>query len=174
MTELVWKKAWELTGQHEGNYQCLYNDRGNWTSGIVGTGKLKGTKYGISAMSYPKLDILNLTEADAEKIFHDDYWVANKCYALPDALSVALFDYVVNSPAKQAIKDLQICLGIKSDGIIGPQTIGVANTKPVKDVLNEFMLRRLEFMVTKCDWRSFGKGWGERIYKTWHECEKLI
>ena len=107
MTELVWKKAWELAGQHEGNYQCLYNDRGNWTSGIVGTGKLKGTKYGISAMSYPKLDILNLTEEDAEKIFHDDYWVANKCYALPDALSVALFDYVVNSPAKQAIKDFK-------------------------------------------------------------------
>lgn len=173
MTELIWKKAWELTGQHEGGYQCLYNDRGNWTSGKVGVGKLKGTKYGISAMSYPKLDILNLTEADAEKIYHNDYWQKCRCDALPDALSIAVFDYAVNSGGKQAIKDLQTCLGVVADGIIGPQTIGAANTKPARGVLNEYMLRRLEYLVTQCKWQNFGKGWGERVQKIWHECERL-
>jgi lysozyme family protein len=34
----------------EKGYQDDPNDRGNWTSGVIGIGELKGTKYGISAM----------------------------------------------------------------------------------------------------------------------------
>lgn len=173
MTELIWPKAIEILGRSEGGYQCLRNDRGNWTSGKVGVGECKGTKYGICAMSYPHLDIKNLTWDDAKEIYHTDYWCKYKCYALPDALSIAVFDYAVNSGGKQAIKDLQRSMGIKDDGIIGPQTLGAAHTKPTRQVLNELMLRRLEFMVTKCNWKAFGIGWGERIHKIWQYCEAI-
>lgn len=37
------------------------NDPGNWTGGAKGKGELNGTRYGISAMSYPKEDIARLT-----------------------------------------------------------------------------------------------------------------
>ena len=173
MTELIWDKAWEITGKCEGGYQCLQNDRGNWTSGKVGIGECKGTKYGICAMNYPTVDIKNLSADQAKQIYRRDYWLKYKCDRLPDALSIAVFDYAVNSGGKQAIKDLQICLGIVADGVIGPQTIGAANTKPTRAVLNEYMLRRLEYLVTKCKWQSFGKGWGERVHRILAICEGM-
>lgn len=173
MTELVWNKAWNLIFKNEGEYQCLYKDRGNWTSGKVGVGECKGTKYGICAMSYPNLDIKNLTEWDAKEIYHRDYWLKYKCDKLPDALSVAVFDYAVNS-GKQCIYDLQASLGVTVDGIIGNQTIGMANTKPIPDVLKDYMLRRLHFNVTKCNWKDFGTVWGRRIDEVRDFCEKLI
>ena len=61
---------------HEGGYTNDRNDPGNWTGGIVGKGRLLGTKYGIAANSFPKLDIKNLTIAQAEKIYKADYWDA--------------------------------------------------------------------------------------------------
>ena len=173
MTELAWNKAWNLVFKNEGEYQCLRNDRGNWTSGQIGVGQCKGTKYGICAMSYPKLDIKNLTEQQAKEIYHRDYWLKYKCDKLPDALSVAVFDYAVNSGG-QCIKDLQASLGVTVDGIIGNQTIGMANTKPVKNTLQDYMLRRLNFNVTKCKWSSFGKTWGARINEVHQFCEGLI
>lgn len=173
MTELVWEKAWNLLQINEGGYQCLRNDRGNWTSGRVGVGELKGTKYGISAMSYPNLDIKNLTLDDAKKIYYKDYWLKYKCQLLPDALSIAVLDYAVNS-GKQAIYDLQASLDIVIDGVIGNQTIGAANTKPIKPVLDEYMHRRLNFNVTRCDWKTFGKVWGERLNTVWNFCERFI
>lgn len=62
------KKAFELTVGHEGGYGNDKRDRGNWTTGVIGEGELKGTKYGVSAMSYPDYDIENLTLEQAEKI----------------------------------------------------------------------------------------------------------
>src|SRR5690554_3598272 len=51
---------------HEGKFTDVRGDRGNWTSGRVGAGELKGTKYGISAMSYPHLDIKAITLEQAK------------------------------------------------------------------------------------------------------------
>jgi hypothetical protein len=59
---------------HEGGYQCLHNDSGNWTGGKVGKGVLKGTKFGIAAASYPKVDIKNLTLATASLYYERDFW----------------------------------------------------------------------------------------------------
>jgi hypothetical protein len=36
-------------------------DQGNWKSGVVGKGLLKGIKFGIVANTDPSLDIKNLT-----------------------------------------------------------------------------------------------------------------
>jgi hypothetical protein len=33
-------------------------DPGNWTGGAIGKGELRGTKWGISAQTYPQIDIL--------------------------------------------------------------------------------------------------------------------
>jgi Glycosyl hydrolase 108 len=59
---------------HEGGYTSDKNDPGNWTGGKVGKGELHGTKYGIAANSFPKLDIKNLTVKQAESIYQRDYW----------------------------------------------------------------------------------------------------
>ena len=64
---------------HEGGYTKNDNDHGNWTGGQKGKGTLKGTNFGISAKSYPHLDIINLTEEQAKQIYRVDF-LANAEY----------------------------------------------------------------------------------------------
>jgi len=60
--------------KNEGGFQKLKNDSGNWTGGKIGVGRLVGTKYGICAASYPKVDIPNLTLQEAARYYQRDYW----------------------------------------------------------------------------------------------------
>lgn len=50
---------------HEGGFQDRQDDPGNWTP----DGRLKGTKYGISAHSFPDEDIKNLSLNRAEELY---------------------------------------------------------------------------------------------------------
>ena len=63
---------------HEGAYSDDRSDPGNWTGGRVGSGVLKGTKYGIAANTYPNLDIRNLTRDQAVEIYRRDFWEASQ------------------------------------------------------------------------------------------------
>lgn len=162
MTDIVWNSAFNLLMEFEGGFVDNPNDKGG------------ATKYGISKKQYPDLDIENLTIEKAKEIYHRDYWDRYKCRFLPDYLSVALFDSVVNSNAKRMIKLLQKALGVTVDGIIGNETIGAANRLPAKKVLNDFLDLRLEYMMSLKDWKYFGKGWAARVFKLRNYCEELI
>src|SRR4051812_50136311 len=52
------------------------NDPGNWTGGRVGGGILKGTKYGISAATYPPIHIADPTGGAAKAIYWNAWGVA--------------------------------------------------------------------------------------------------
>ncbi len=93
---------------------------------------------------------------------------------MPDALSLAVFDYAVNSGCRRAIKDLQEVLGVKADGIIGNQTIGAANRLPVKVVLKEYLNKRLEYLMKLKGWSRYGNGWGARVKRVQDFCEGLL
>src|SRR5690554_991684 len=67
--------AFERLIGHEGKFTDNRADRGNWTTGRVGVGELKGTKFGISAMTYPHLDIKSLTLEQAKDIYLRDFWL---------------------------------------------------------------------------------------------------
>lgn len=68
--------AFALTVGEEGGFSQDPRDGGNWTGGAPGKGSLRGTKYGISAASYPTLHIDALTLADAKAIYRRDFWGA--------------------------------------------------------------------------------------------------
>lgn len=89
--------AFKIVIGHEGGLSMDPQDRGNWTSGVIGKGQLKGTKYGISAAAYPDIDIKALTLNYAHWVYKRDYW--DRIYAdfLPPALAIAAFDTAVNS-----------------------------------------------------------------------------
>lgn len=96
--------------QVEGVLSLDPNDRGNWTSGIIGQGKLKGTKYGISAMSYPDLNIRGLTLEEAAGIYHRDYWLPLRLGHIGSKFPTSarmLFNVGVNCGLSNAVKFLQ-------------------------------------------------------------------
>lgn len=148
---------------HEGRYQRLYSDRGNWTSGRVGVGKLKGTKFGISAMSYPELDIKNLTMEQAREIYHRDWWVKLRMDKFLPAVSYQMFDAAINHGMYNATRMIQRAVGVKDDGIIGPVTFGKVVAYDLNDLLFRFLAERIEFMTHIRTWNDYGKGWSRRI-----------
>lgn len=148
---------------HEGGFQADPNDRGNWTTGKIGQGELRGTKFGISAMSYPGEDIRNLTLDRAKAIYRRDFWGPAGCDAVPDAVKFDLFDMAVNSGPVTAIKTLQRAAGVTPDGLLGPITLQALNSIPGPRLVARFNGQRLSLMADLKTWPVFGRGWAKRV-----------
>lgn len=149
---------------HEGGYTSARSDPGNWTGGKIGKGKLKGTKYGISAQSYPHLDIRNLTLAKATEIYRRDYAKKIRFDDLPAGVDYATFDFAINSGTSRAAKFLQNVVGVEQDGVIGPATLTAVRAFDPAEIITQLCDDRLAFMQSlKRMWPIYGKGWERRV-----------
>lgn len=155
--------AFARTLKIEGDLSMRANDPGNWTGGKVGAGELKGTKYGISAASYPLVDIKNLTLDEAKAIYHADFWNHIEADKLPDGVAFQLFDFAVNSGIKTAIRYFQRALGVADDGLWGPHSQSAADAASETDMLFNLNGERLDYMTRLSNWPSESKGWARRI-----------
>lgn len=151
----------KLTG-HEGGLSTVRSDPGNWTGGKVGVGDLRGTKYGISAASYPGEDIRNLTLDRAKAIYRRDFWDKVHGDDLPYVVAFNLFDGAVNSGPSRAIKWMQEAAGVAADGIVGPRSLAAFHEGP-EALAARYNGIRLRFMAGLSTWPTFGKGWARRI-----------
>lgn len=150
---------------HEGGYSNDRRDPGNWTGGKVGVGVLKGTKFGIAANTYPKLDIKNLTRAQAIAIYRRDFWEAVGAHALHPAFSFQLLDAAVNHGIDNARRMLQTALEVAPDGIIGPVTLKALRTANVTDLVLNFVAARIYFYTGLSKFKIYGVGWMRRMAK---------
>jgi lysozyme family protein len=123
----IFNYAFKIIVGEEGNYGNDSNDPGNWTGGAKNSGLLKGTKYGISAASYPSLDIANLTLDAAKEIYWTDYWLLAKCDSIPNMLAMTYFDSAVNQGVGEAVKLIQSAFKAIVDGDFGPKTKATVN-----------------------------------------------
>ena len=162
MTEIIFDKALNILFENEGGYVNDPDDPGG------------ETKFGISKRSYPDIDIKNLTQEQAKRIYRRDFWKPCACDRYPDALSVAVLDYAVHSGKRRAIKDFQRSLGVVVDGISGSQTIGAANRLPPRPVFESYMNKRLNFLMSLKNWKKYGDGWGKRIKHVKEFCEGIL
>lgn len=158
---------------HEGGFTDNRADPGNWTGGKVGVGKLLGTKFGIAANSYPKLDIRNITLGDAAEIYRRDYAAKVRFDDLPSGLDFAMLDFAINSGPSRAAKYLQRVVGAVDDGQIGPATIAAVANADVKATINRLCDKRLAFLQQLPTWGKFGKGWGRRVASVRAEALKM-
>jgi lysozyme family protein len=162
---VTFEEAFQRLIVHEGGFQDNPHDCGNWTSGVCGQGSLKGTNHGISAASYPDLDIKNLTLTDIRKIYYDDYWDAMDLQRIPELLHFLMFDAAVHSGVFKSVQFLQRALQVADDGIVGPITLKAANEMQSEKLAARFNGTRLEFMTKLSAWDDFGRGWARRIAK---------
>lgn len=160
-------RAFKYTVGHEGGYGNDRRDRGNWSTGIIGQGQLLGTKYGISGMSYPHLDIKNLTLDQAKEIYRRDFWRAVKGDDLPPGLDLVVWDAAVNSGAGRAIRWLQTAIGgVRVDGLLGPDTLEALEARWAEnweDVLEDTINLRWIFMQGLGTFPIYRNGWRNRI-----------
>lgn len=158
--------------QHEGGYQVMREDRGNYTS----SGKLVGTNYGVSAKVLEEElgreptaeDMKNLTEESARNIYLRQYVrpVTNNLGIPPDAEEFPhVLDMVINHGYGNTVPILQRAVGAKVDGKSGPGTRKAIQSKlgSLKEPLVE---KRKEFysQIVKQDpdQKKFLKGWLSR------------
>lgn len=120
----------------EGGLSMNADDPGNW----VGT-ELRGTNFGISARSYPDVNIKELTVEGAKDIYYRDYWLRAGCDQLPQALAFVHFDASVNHGVGAAKKFLA-----DSGGSV-----------------DAYVVERLLFYASLKTWKSFGLGWSARL-----------
>jgi lysozyme family protein len=159
----IFSRCFAFTLGAEGGYTLNAADPGNWTGGAVSVGDLRGTKFGISAAAYPKLDIAELTEAQARDIYKRDYWAALHGDELPEPIAIVAFDAAVNAGPHRAVVWLQQAAGQAPDGVLGPATIAALNAGDATLLAREALVRRLEFSTHLTTWASFGLGWSRRI-----------
>ena len=155
--------AFDRLFDNEGGFQNDETDPGNWTGGAYKVGRLLGTKYGISAQSYPFLDIPNITKEDAKAIYKQEWWDELNMQAYPTSLTYQLFDAAVNHGIRNTNKILQRAVSVKADGIIGNKSHAAITSTEKNDLLLRFLAERLVFMTDIRIWKYYGKGWARRI-----------
>lgn len=107
--------------------------------------------------------VREITRAEVESIYYQQYWLAARGDQLPDGVDLAMFDYAVNSGPSRAIKDLQRALGVKVDGLIGNVTLAaVAAADPIK-LVHDILDTRVRFLKGLSAWSTFGRGWSIRV-----------
>lgn len=127
-----------LTLKNEGGFQKSYNDRANWSSGVVGEGTLVGTKYGITALDLPGKNIENLNESDAIQYYKDHFWKTGYSQINSQKICCKIFDLGVLFGVGTAIKTLQLILGTAVDGVFGPGTLEAVNSSDENVLLGNF------------------------------------
>lgn len=161
----TFERAHAFVMGHEGGLSLTPADPGNWTSGKCGVGVLRGTKYGISAASYPDIDIRSLTLEQARALYYKDYWRPIRGDDLPPPLALLSYDFAINAGVNRAARTLQRVLGVAQDGAIGPVTLAAVERRAGRgaELCAEYLAARIVFHAGLPTWRTFGVGWSRRL-----------
>ena len=108
-------------------------------------------------------DLRALTRAEAGAIYRRLYWDAVGADQLPPGLDLAVFDYAVNSGVGRSARSLQAALGVRQDGLIGPETIAVARARDCAKAVSALTAQRLAYLRGLSTWPAFGRGWTARV-----------
>lgn len=93
-------------------------------------------------------DVFHLSEAEARAIYRKRY-INDPGFEqiIHEPLRALLADYGVNSGPKAAVKALQIVVGTKTDGILGPLTLAAVEKAGAPSVYWNLLKWRMRFLV---------------------------
>ena len=131
------------------------------------------TKYGISQVQNPDIDVRNLTQDQAIAFYKERYWDANGCDDLPWPLCYVLFDIDVNNGDLIGAKMLQQSLGLVDDGVIGPKTKTAAHYSNIADTAMRMLAKRGVYYTKLGNWMGNAEGWMYRNAKVAFNCARI-
>lgn len=143
---------------HEGGYVNDPRDHGGATNKGVTQAVYDDflAKHGL-----PHQSVKAITSGEIGQIYRGGYWNAVRGDDLPSGLDYAMFDFAVNSGVNRASRYLQSCLGVTTDGHIGPVTLGAIHN--VTATIAALCDKRLAFLRSLQTFDHFGKGWTARV-----------
>ncbi|RWF39714.1 MAG: hypothetical protein EOS46_30485, partial [Mesorhizobium sp.] len=139
------------------------------------------TMRGVTLANFRRYVKADATKADLRKISDDQvatvyrrfYWDAVGGAELPGGVDYAVFDYAVNSGPQRAAKALQSVVGAKQDGKIGPDTLVKVKAMLRSTVIDETCDQRMGFLKRLPTWKTFGKGWADRVASVRNDALKM-
>lgn len=122
------------------------------------------TNFGISKKAFPKLDIKNLTEAKAKRIYLTSYW--RPCFhpAMSYRIAVITFDGCVHLGVNEGIKQLQKALRIPADGVMGKATIAGVRSISSDELAVRMLSLRNESYRKLPKYKVFRRAWLARLF----------
>ena len=110
----------------------------------------------------PVQDVRRITQNEGEEIYYTVYWQPH-CTRLPAGLNLSFFDASVNEGSFEAVKILQVALGIANDGEWGPNTnAAAAAIKNVPETIVAYGHRRQQVYRESRGFQYFGIDWIRR------------
>lgn len=169
-----------MKGNFEESLALVLKHEGGWVNhpkdpgGETNMGVTKRTWEAWTGKSVKPGGMKDITVADVAPLYKAKYWDAVKGDDLPEGVDYTVFDYAVNSGPKRAIRQLQECLKVNADGIIGPKTLAAANSANPIALIGCICDNRLAFLKNLPTWDTFGRGWGRRVAEVEHIAGKMV
>lgn len=160
--------SWLLA--HEGGFSNHARDPGNAT--MLGVTKATYEDYVGRSVSID--EIKNLTQDDVEPIYKKRYWDRVHGDVMPSGLDWMLFDWGVNSGPRRASKALQLSVGVRADGVIGPNTMDAVSKADIAATIEAIHRVRELFYRRLSTFDTFGRGWIRRNDETLEQSLNLF
>lgn len=149
------KLAVAKTLTHEGGFVNNPNDSGG------------PTKYGITQVDMPGVDIADITTEQAETYYSEHYWKPFYSEILSQLVGEKLFDMGVLFGVGTAAGLLQLSLGIPVDHSFGPDTLNHVNQADEASLLKTYkanlVTHTFNIATANPKDRVFLVGWANRI-----------
>jgi lysozyme family protein len=155
-------KSLETVLDHEGGYVDHPEDPGGRTN--MGITQAVYEKY--LGRNVTEEEMKNIKIEDVRIIYRENYWDRVKGDDLPSGIDFCVFDWAVNSGVSRASKALQKIVGVKDDGVIGPNTLKAVESANSQVVIERLTEAREDFYRRLSTFKTFGKGWLSRNQKT--------
>ena len=149
--------------KHEGGYVNHPADPGGRTNlGVTQRVYEEWVGYPVSEKI-----MRGLTPDHVRALYRVKYWDRVKGDELPDGLDLCVFDFGVNAGPSRAKRYLQMLVGTKPDGIIGPNTMQALKDKAsavgAKELVRGYSDLRHKYYRKLRHFKTFGRGWTRRV-----------
>lgn len=113
-----------------------------------------------------------LTPREAKIVYRHLYWQPSHAPMLGEGLDLLVFDAAVNQGVTRSTRFLQKALGVKVDGVWGPQTQQAAlracsTHERQQQVMLDYAVHRGLHYSSLSKMSVFGKGWFRRLFKVY-------
>jgi len=121
----------------------------------------------LTSVGNPPASVRDLTPAEAEVVYHTDYWDKVQADRFGEPMDLVLFDTAVNHGVTRAIKILQEALQVPVDGVLGPVTLTAALVDSQRQLAIDMLTARTNFytrIVQNAPSQArFSAGWANRV-----------
>lgn len=113
-------------------------------------------------------EVRALTSEKVAPIYRRFYWDPIRGDDLPDRIGEVLFNQAVHRGPNRAIRCLQASLGVRPDGIMGPETVQAIHRAPTRPLLFDFLREThdsyLRIVQADPGQLVFIRGWSNRVF----------